>query len=100
MMKPDLFQAVLALVGGSLSYDATSDSFTYHDDQTPPTEAEAEAKLAELNSAWEAQEYSRNRAEAYDSVGNQLDMLMKDMKNNTTTHQESCEAVKARFPKP
>ena len=27
-------------------------------------------------------------------------MLMKDMKNNTTTHREACEAVKAKFPKP
>jgi len=54
---------------------------------------------AKLLAEYEAQEYARNRAAAYDSVGNQLDMLMKDMKNNTTTHQESCEAVKAKFPK-
>jgi hypothetical protein len=26
--------------------------------------------------------------------------LMKDMRDGTTTHQESCEAVKAKFPKP
>ena len=53
-----------------------------------------------LSLEWDAYQYARNRVSAYDSVGNQLDMLMKDMKNNTTTHQESCEAVKARFPKP
>jgi len=41
---------------------------------------------AKLLAEYEAQEYARNRAAAYDSVGNQLDMLMKDMKNNTTTH--------------
>ena len=49
---------------------------------------------------YDAQEYARNRASAYDSIGNQLDMLMKDMRDGTTTHQESCEAVKTRFPKP
>jgi len=26
--------------------------------------------------------------------------LMKDMKNGTTTHQEACEAVKDKYPKP
>ena len=57
-------------------------------------------KYWKCETAWNAQAYARNRAAAYDSVGNQLDMLMKDMKNNTTTHRESCEAVKAQFPKP
>ena len=49
---------------------------------------------------YEAQEYARNRASAYDSIGNQLDQIMKDKRDGTTTHQESCEAVKAQFPKP
>ncbi len=49
---------------------------------------------------WEANEYSRNRKETYPSIGDQLDMLMKDMKNGTTTHQEACEAVKTKYPKP
>jgi hypothetical protein len=49
---------------------------------------------------WEANEYSRNRKETYPSIGDQLDMMMKDMKNGTTTHQEACEAVKAKYPKP
>jgi len=67
-----------------------------------PTQKEMDDKIAELKA-----DYSlpvniarRNRARAYASVGDQLDMLMKDMKNGTTTHQESCEAVKAKFPKP
>jgi len=44
--------------------------------------------------------YSRARASAYDSVGDQLDQLMKDMRDGTTTHQTACEAVKAKYPKP
>ena len=44
--------------------------------------------------------YGEKRRKAYPSVGDQLDMLMKDMKNGTTTHQDACEAVKAKFPKP
>ena len=50
--------------------------------------------------AWTAQEYARNRAKSYDSVGNQLDQIMKDKRDGTTTHQTACEAVKAQFPKP
>ena len=58
------------------------------------------AKIIELQEEFDAQAYSRDRAVAYDSVGNQLDMLMKDMRDGTKTHQESCEAVKAKYPKP
>jgi hypothetical protein len=64
------------------------------------TETGIRTEAIRLQAEYDAQEYARNRASAYDSIGNQLDMLMKDMKNNTTTHQESCEAVKAKFPKP
>jgi len=64
------------------------------------TKADIDAKILELEAEWTAQEYARKRQAEYPSVGDQLDMLMKDMKNNTTTHRESCEAVKAQFPKP
>ena len=57
-------------------------------------------KEAELLSEYDAQEYARNRAVAYDSVGDQLDMIMKDMRDGTTTHKDACEAVKAKYPKP
>ena len=65
-----------------------------------PTDSELQTEITRLKAEYDAQEYDRNREAAYDSVGNQLDMLMKDMKNGTTTHQESCEAVKLKYPKP
>jgi hypothetical protein len=48
----------------------------------------------------ENNQYQHDRETSYPSIGDQLDMLMKDMKNGTTTHQEACEAVKAKYPKP
>ena len=48
----------------------------------------------------ERPEYVRNRAYAYPTIGDQLDMIMKDMRDGTTTHKDACEAVKAKFPKP
>ena len=53
----------------------------------------------EAGVAWEVQEYSRNRATAYPSTGDQLDMMYKDTKNSTTTHADAVEAVKTKWPK-
>ena len=64
-----------------------------------PTEAEIKTVTDRLEAEYDAQEYARNRATAYASVGDQLDMLMKDMKNGTKTHQTACEAVKTKYPK-
>ena len=67
-----------------------------------PTEQECIDGIKALQEDYDSRQYARNRQgqEGYPSVGDQLDMLMKDMKNNTTTHREACEAVKAKFPKP
>jgi len=57
-------------------------------------------EVTRLQAEYDAQAYARNRASAYDSIGNQLDMIYKDNLNGTTTHKESVEAVKAKYPKP
>jgi hypothetical protein len=67
--------------------------------QTEPTESAIATEVIRLQAAYDAQAYARNRASAYASVGDQLDQIMKDMKNGTTTHQTACEAVKTQFPK-
>ena len=69
-------------------------------EQTEPTPAEKDAEVSRIEAEWTVQEYARDRAKSYPPVGDQLDMLMKDMKNGTTTHQEACEAVKDKYPKP
>ena len=43
--------------------------------------------------------YRTDREFAYPSVGDQLDMIYKDMKNSTTTHADAVEAVKTKWPK-
>ena len=101
-MTPKKGEAINALVGGQITVNSDGSNAVYHDGQIPPTEAEIDTKFAEMVAEYDAQEYARSRQgqEGYPSVGDQLDMLMKDMKNNTTTHREACEAVKAKFPKP
>jgi len=44
--------------------------------------------------------YFEIRKKEYPAIGDQLDDLMKDMRDGTTTHQTACEAVKAKYPKP
>ena len=77
------------------------DELEWHDtEQTEPTQAEIDAELVRLQAEYDAQEYARKRQAEYPSVGDQLDMLMKDMKNGTKTHQTACEAVKKKYKKP
>ena len=63
------------------------------------TKSELTAEITRLKTEYAAQEYARERATAYPSVGDQLDMMMKDKRDGTTTHQTACEGVKTQFPK-
>ena len=88
----------------SLSPDAEvsqhGNDIIWHKPSEPSiTEAEIQTELARLQAEWEAQEYARNRATAYPSTGDQLDMIYKDMKNSTTTHADAVEVVKTKYPK-
>ena len=58
-----------------------------------------EEEIIKLKAEHDAQEYARNRASEYPPIGDQLDMIYKDMKNGTTTHAEAVEAVKTKYPK-
>ena len=82
------------------NFEIIGDTIISHRGKTVPSEAEIQTEMSRLEKEYSDNEYARKRASAYDSVGNQLDMLMKDMRDGTITHQESCEAVKTRFPKP
>ena len=98
MRKPNLYDAIHALVGGQLSGSNTYNSYIYHDGQTPPSEDEVKTKLAELIAEWDLQEYARNRKEEYDAL-NQLEMQFDDKKNSTTTWDDAIDAIKAKWPK-
>ena len=48
---------------------------------------------------YDAQEYARNRATAYPSIGDQLDMQYHDQIDGTTTWKDAIAKVKADNPK-
>ena len=99
-MKPNLFDAIHSLVGGTLSGSPNDfSSFQYQSGQTPPTEKEAEAKLAELEAEYDAQAYARARQPLYPDIGDQLDDLYH--KGAFSTEMEAkIKKVKDDNPKP
>lgn len=98
-MKPTLFDAVYSLVGGEISCEGdVFESFDYKEGQTPPSKADAEAKLAEMISDWETQEYARNRAAEYPSTGDQLDYIFHNGIAKWKT--DIVQPVKDKYPKP
>ena len=93
--------AVRELVGGSIGglSDGPLNQLKFCSGQTPPTEEQIQAKLAELQAEYDAQEYARNRSSEYPTWQEQMDMQYHDAVNGTNTWQEAIEAVKTKFPK-
>ena len=58
-----------------------------------------DAEVAVLKAEYDANQYQRDRAEAYPSLQDQADMAYWDRKNGTTTLDDAISAVKAEFPK-
>ena len=96
--EPNLADAVREIIGDK-SFKIKDGKVSLFDGTNPPSEVTITTKLTELTAKWEAQEYARNRASAYPSIGDQLDMIYKDTKNSTTTHADAVEVVKTKWPK-
>ena len=64
-----------------------------------PSQEEIDAEVVRLQAEYDAQEYARNRATAYASTGDQLDMQYWDSVNDTTTWKDHIASVKDQFPK-
>ena len=75
---------------GSAIYKDTQD-FTWD---------QVSAKKAELQTAYDNNEYQRKRADAYPSLQDQMDMMYWDNVNNTTTWKDAIAKVKSDNAKP
>ncbi len=63
------------------------------------TWAEVSAKKAELQTDYDNKQYQRDRADAYPSIQDQLDMQYWDSVNGTTTWTDAVAKVKLDNPK-
>jgi len=69
------------------------------DGTTPIPKADIEAKMVEVQAEYDANQYQRDRATAYPSIQEQLDMQYWDNVNDTTTWKDAIAKVKADNPK-
>ena len=81
------------------NHHSTFDTIIWRDGVTIPSESEWDSKLAELTAEYESTLYARNRKEEYDAL-NQFELISDDTKNDTTTHIDAIDAIKAKYPKP
>ena len=67
--------------------------------ESDPTKEQIQAKVAELQTIYDAQAYARSRKVEYDKL-NQNEMMYDDEVNSTTTWKDAILAIKAKYPKP
>ena len=71
----------------------------WHEGTTPIPVADIEAKQVELQAEYDAKQYQRERATAYPSIQEQLDMQYWDKVNGTTNWEDAIAKVKSDIPK-
>ena len=66
---------------------------------TPISVSDIQAKMVEVQAEYDANQYQRDRATAYPTIQDQLDMQYWDNINGTTTWEDAIAKVKADNPK-
>ena len=75
------------------------DNIHWVDGTTPIPKADIEAKMVEVQAEYDANQYQRDRATAYPSIQEQLDMQYWDKVNGTTNWEDAIAKVKSDNPK-
>ena len=100
-VKIRLNKAIKA-INPSAQFSITNEDFStiqWIDGTTPISQSDVETKQAELQTAYDAKEYQRDRAIAYPAMADQLDMQYWDQVNGTTTWKDAITKVKTDNPK-
>jgi len=91
--------AIRAVHPNAVFIDDGKGAFDADGNQVTIDEAAVQAELARLQADWDSKQYARDRASAYPSIQEQLDMQYWDSVNGTTTWADAIAAVKAAHPK-
>ena len=97
----DIISAIVAInPDAKVSVNAEDyNQITWHDGTAVISKSDIQAKQAELQTAYDAKDYSRNREIAYPTWQDQMDMQYKDLLNGTTTWKDAVAKVKSDNPK-
>ena len=71
----------------------------WHNGTTPISKSDIEAKMVEVQAEYDAKQYQRDRATAYPTIQEQLDMQYWDKVNGTTNWEDAIAKVKLDNPK-
>ncbi len=74
-------------------------SIEWHNGTTPIPANEILVKQQELIAEYNSKQYQRDRAKAYPSIKEQLDLQYWDKVNGTDNWEQAINAVKAQYPK-
>jgi uncharacterized coiled-coil DUF342 family protein len=97
----DITKAILSLRPGSVwsldgeSYDGLW--WSNENELPPPTEEELEQEIERLQAEYEYNQYQRDRAVAYPSIQDQLDILYHQGYDGW---KEKINTIKEKYPKP
>ena len=72
---------------------------TWLNGTTPIPKADIETKMVEVQADYDANQYQRDRATAYPTIQEQLDMQYWDKVNGTTNWEDAIAKVKSDNPK-
>ena len=75
--------------------DYVYENITWQNDTTPISKADVEAKLTELQTAYTALEYLRDRAKEYPSIADQLDDIYH---NGIDAWKATIKVTKDKYP--
>jgi len=100
-MEPTKANAIAALCPNAI-WSLTEGKITWDDmkGDSVPSDSDINAKIAALKTDYDSKKYQRDRAAAYPSLADQLDMQYWDKKNGTTTWVDAVAKVKSDNPKP
>ena len=76
--------------------DYVYENITWQNGTTPISKADVEAKLTELQTAYTALEYQRDRAKEYPSIADQLDDIYH---NGIDAWKATIKVIKDKYPK-
>jgi len=96
-----IYKAILKInPNAQFSYkDEDINTIQWHEGTTPIPKADIEAKMVEVQAEYDTNQYQRDRATAYPTIQEQLDMQYWDKVNGTTNWEDAIAKVKTDNPK-
>jgi predicted house-cleaning noncanonical NTP pyrophosphatase (MazG superfamily) len=90
------FEAILT-INPNIILSQNGDEFIIHNNEEMPSNAEIEAKIAELQAEYQANQYQRDRLLEYPSIQECIHAILD---NDLESLQAKRAEVKAKYPKP